>query len=595
MPASSASSSSRRRDSDAFDGVEVAVQEEPLGTGDAVALPRAPRSRAGGDVLVLNGDVPALTAETLRALVETHRARRRRRHRARLRARRRRAPTAASCATRRPARADRRGGRRDRRGARARRGQLRHLRLPGRRSGPLLERLEPHNAQGELYVTDTLGLLVGDGEAVAVHTRGRSASRWRGSTRASSSRSPPRRSATGSTRRTCSPASRSSTRPRPGSRPASRSSPTSRSIRSRVLRGDVRIASGAEIGPFAYVRPGTVLGEGAKIGTFVEVKNVHGRRPDEDAAPLLHRRRRDRRGHEHRAPATSPPTSSTSRASPRSGRRIGSNVRTGVDNIVRCPCRHWRRRLDCSRARSSRMMSLPDRSPGSPRARRPRKGGSTTSMESLTALSSRCPGWRRPSMTEPAPGHWIERGPQKRLMVFSGRSHPDLARAIAEQLGVKLGDVELEHVQERRDVLPLRGVDPRRRRLHRADGLPAGRPEPDGAHVHDPGGEARVGEADHRGHPALPVRAPGPQGEAARADLRAPRRRHAPARRRRPRADDGPARRPDPGLLHDPGRPHDGAAAVRAPLPRSRPHRRRTSSRSRPTKAARRWPSASRR
>ena len=24
----------------------------------------------------------------------------------------------------------------------------------------------------------------------------------------------------------------------------------------------------------------------------------------------------------------------------------------------------------------------------------------------------------------PAPGHWIERGPQKRLMVFSGRSHP---------------------------------------------------------------------------------------------------------------------------------------------------------------------------
>ena len=72
---------------------------------------------------------------------------------------------------------------------------------------------------------------------------------------------------------------------------------------------------------------------------------------------------------------------------------------------------------------------------------------------------------------------------------------------------------------------------------------------------------------------ALPVRAPGPQGEAARADLRAPRRRHAPARRRRPRADDGPARRPDPGLLHDPRRPHDGAAALRAPLPRPRAHR----------------------
>src|SRR5580765_6087153 len=42
------------------------------------------------------------------------------------------------------------------------------------------------------------------------------------------------------------------------------------------------------------------------------------------------------------------------------------------------------------------------------------------------------------------PGHFIERGPQKRLMVFSGRSHPDLARRMADQLGVELGDVELE-------------------------------------------------------------------------------------------------------------------------------------------------------
>ena len=45
---------------------------------------------------------------------------------------------------------------------------------------------------------------------------------------------------------------------------------------------------------------------------------------------------------------------------------------------------------------------------------------------------------------EPKPGHWIERGPQKRLMVFSGRSHPDLALRIAEHLTVELGDVELK-------------------------------------------------------------------------------------------------------------------------------------------------------
>jgi ribose-phosphate pyrophosphokinase len=46
-------------------------------------------------------------------------------------------------------------------------------------------------------------------------------------------------------------------------------------------------------------------------------------------------------------------------------------------------------------------------------------------------------------MSEAHPGHWIERGPQKRLMVFAGRSHPELALRIAEQLGVELGAIEL--------------------------------------------------------------------------------------------------------------------------------------------------------
>jgi ribose-phosphate pyrophosphokinase len=39
---------------------------------------------------------------------------------------------------------------------------------------------------------------------------------------------------------------------------------------------------------------------------------------------------------------------------------------------------------------------------------------------------------------------WIERGPQKRLMLFSGRSNPDLAVRIADKLGVVLGEVELK-------------------------------------------------------------------------------------------------------------------------------------------------------
>lgn len=33
------------------------------------------------------------------------------------------------------------------------------------------------------------------------------------------------------------------------------------------------VAAGAAVGPFAYLRPGTVLREGAKAGTFVEIKN----------------------------------------------------------------------------------------------------------------------------------------------------------------------------------------------------------------------------------------------------------------------------------------------------------------------------------
>jgi ribose-phosphate pyrophosphokinase len=54
------------------------------------------------------------------------------------------------------------------------------------------------------------------------------------------------------------------------------------------------------------------------------------------------------------------------------------------------------------------------------------------------------PGLEVPELvTQAQPGHWLERGPQKRLMVFSGRSHLPLAHRIAEQLGVELGEVEL--------------------------------------------------------------------------------------------------------------------------------------------------------
>ena len=55
------------------------------------------------------------------------------------------------------------------------------------------------------------------------------------------------------------------------------------------------------------------------------------------------------------------------------------------------------------------------------------------------------PGLETPEIvTHTQPGHWIERGPQKRLMVFSGRSHKTLAERIVEQLGVELGEIELD-------------------------------------------------------------------------------------------------------------------------------------------------------
>jgi len=47
-------------------------------------------------------------------------------------------------------------------------------------------------------------------------------------------------------------------------------------------------------------------------------------------------------------------------------------------------------------------------------------------------------------LTQPETGHWLERGPQKRLMVFSGRSHRTLAERIVDQLGFELGAVTLD-------------------------------------------------------------------------------------------------------------------------------------------------------
>jgi bifunctional UDP-N-acetylglucosamine pyrophosphorylase/glucosamine-1-phosphate N-acetyltransferase len=41
-----------------------------------------------------------------------------------------------------------------------------------------------------------------------------------------------------------------------------------------VVAIDAEIGAGATVGPFCYLRPGTILGPGSKAGTFVELKQA---------------------------------------------------------------------------------------------------------------------------------------------------------------------------------------------------------------------------------------------------------------------------------------------------------------------------------
>ena len=259
--------------SDLLEGVEIAVQEQPLGTGDAVRCARGALEGFRGDVLVLNGDVPALRPETIRALVDTHRA----------------ARAAATVLSFEPADAGAYGRIvRDGEGRLARIVEAgdaspEELALSEVNSGiyvfkaeqlwPALERLDAHNAQGELYVTDTLGLLVSGGEPCAVQLADDPLEAEGVNTRAELAL------AAASLRDRINEAHMLAG--------VTIVDPATTWIEAHVeiepdvvvhpytvIRGGVRIEGGAEIGPFAYVRPASVIGEGAKIGTFVEVKNV---------------------------------------------------------------------------------------------------------------------------------------------------------------------------------------------------------------------------------------------------------------------------------------------------------------------------------
>jgi bifunctional UDP-N-acetylglucosamine pyrophosphorylase/glucosamine-1-phosphate N-acetyltransferase len=277
---------------DEFDGDDliVAIQEEPLGTGDAVRSARDALAGFDGDVLVLSGDTPLLTSELLAQLVATHR-------------RERADGTILSAEPPDP----RLYGRvvRDASGAVARIAEGTDATAAERRVReinssiyvfraaalwPAVERLQPHNVQGELYLTDVIEILVAGGSRVAAHVAADYRETDGVNTRVELAqagavlrdRINERHMLAGVT--IVDPATT-------WIEPTVELEPDSTIHPFTVLRGATRVSTGAEIhahtvavdaeigryanvGPFCYLRPGTALGDSSKAGTFVEMKNA---------------------------------------------------------------------------------------------------------------------------------------------------------------------------------------------------------------------------------------------------------------------------------------------------------------------------------
>ncbi len=273
---------------DAVENVEVAIQQQPLGTGDSL---RAARDRVGDadTVLVVSGDHPRITPELLSGLVEEYR----------------RTGATATVLSFEPA-DPRAYGRivRDGEGgldaivedadAGERQRAIREVNssiyvFSADKLWPALEQIKPVNAQGELYLTDVVRLLVQGGENVGVF------------------KAPDADEVEGVNTRVELAESAAYLRARVNREHmlagVTIDDPETTWIEPQVelerdstihpftiLRGRTRVASGAEVGPhvvaidaeigegaivgpFTYLRPGTRLEAGAKAGTFVEIKN----------------------------------------------------------------------------------------------------------------------------------------------------------------------------------------------------------------------------------------------------------------------------------------------------------------------------------
>src|SRR5438067_1507744 len=269
--------------------VDVAVQEAPLGTGDAVRSARAALEAHPGDVLVLSGDTPLLTAMLLRELIETH-------HRERAEATILSAEPAGPRLYGRVVRGadgsvlkvvEGTDASEDERRIREVNSSIYVFRSAA--LWPALEKLEPKNVQGELYLTDAIEIIVAGGGKVAAHVAADARETDGVNTRAELAQA-------GAVLRDRINEAHMLAGVTIVDPKTTWIEPTVE-IEADVtvhpftfLRGHTKIATGAEIGantvavdahigrsatigPFCYLRPGTVLGESSKAGTFVEIKN----------------------------------------------------------------------------------------------------------------------------------------------------------------------------------------------------------------------------------------------------------------------------------------------------------------------------------
>ena len=334
----------------AFEGMEVAVQYDPRGTGDAVRCARGALEGRADDVLVLSGDTPLLTARVLRELVETHR----------------RADAAATVLSFEPddpkqygrivrdgdgglsAIVEYRDATDEQRAVREVNSSIYVFRAD--RLWLVLDRLTPHNAQGELYLTDSVGILASEGERVAVHKGGDPVQTEGVNTRAELA------AAAAVLRDRINEAHMLAgvtivDPPSTWIDADATLEPDAVIHPFTVIRGESRIAAHAEIGPhavvvdstvgehalvgpFCYLRPGSVLEAGAKAGTFVELKNSRiGERTKVPHLTYLG----DADVGEDTNIAAGNITANQEHTRVKERTTIGRNVRTGVDNTFVAP------------------------------------------------------------------------------------------------------------------------------------------------------------------------------------------------------------------------------------------------------------------